>query len=271
MSINQNNKPKGVIKKKCAGSNKDGKPCRNYPLVDRKYCERHQKKYNSNRFIGWLSIVLTLGFGYYAYWYNDNLEKNSGTLDPIRIQKNEFLVKKFAVGSTFFEIDSNDGVWLIDDNLPLIQLKIHKNKLLVTAEIFDEQYKKISYISDNEWYINDNNYERQYTDNIVEVKNQSGEVVLQAIHYGNTVHLAFQLYTRNHWRITLIPEFYTLNGYRGASLTSMLDNSNVFNFDSIQFLVPKKLTRIEKIDLIKHNHPKIGSILSIEPYHIIPF
>jgi hypothetical protein len=115
-------------------------------------------------------------------------------------------VRYLSVGSARFKIDSPDGVFLKDRDLPVLTLSLKRGKLLVTTTIRDAKGEIVAELTNNEWRTNKNNiFDRNYTDNALEVRDQNGKVALQVVHFGDTIHLAGIFRCRSGWTNVFCP------------------------------------------------------------------
>jgi hypothetical protein len=115
-------------------------------------------------------------------------------------------VRYLSVGSTRFKIDSPDGVFLKDGDLPILTLNLKHGKLLVTTTIRDNHGQIVAELTNNEWRTNKNSiFDRNYTDNALEVRDQNGKVALQVVHFGDTIHLAGIFRCRSGWTNVFCP------------------------------------------------------------------
>lgn len=115
-------------------------------------------------------------------------------------------VRYLSVGSTRFKIDSPDGVFLKDGELPILTLGLKSGKLLVSTTIRDAKGEMVAELRNNEWQTNKNSiFDRNYTDNALEVRDQNGKVALQVVHFGDTIHLAGIFRCRSGWTNVFCP------------------------------------------------------------------
>ncbi|MGA2467067.1 MAG: hypothetical protein ABSH06_22295 [Thermodesulfobacteriota bacterium] len=115
-------------------------------------------------------------------------------------------VRYLSIGSTRFKIDSPDGVFLKDGNLPILTLSLKSGKLLVTTTIRDAKGQIVAELTNNEWQTNKNSiFDRNYTDNALEVRDRDGKIALQVVHFGDTIHLAGIFRCRSGWTNVFCP------------------------------------------------------------------
>jgi hypothetical protein len=155
-------------------------------------------------FVAVVSFVASVaGIASYFYYIHD--KKVSAITGEISSAKRAS-VKYLSVGSTRFIIDSPDGVFLKDGDLPVFSMKLIKDKLLVTTTIRDSKGDIIAELKDNEWQVNKANiFDRNYTDDALEVRDQVGKVSLQVVHFGDTIHLAGVFRCRSGWTNVFCP------------------------------------------------------------------
>jgi len=111
-----------------------------------------------------------------------------------------------AVGATLFKIDGPDGVFLREENEPVLSLRIESGRLMVSATLRDADGNLVAELVRNEWRLNENNiFDRNYSSNLLEVRDQSGRVVLQVVDLGQVIHFAGIFHCRNGWSYALLP------------------------------------------------------------------
>jgi hypothetical protein len=151
-----------------------------------------------------VSLVASLaGIASYFYYLHD---KKMSAITGIISSNKKATVKYLSVGSTRFIIDSPDGVFLKDGDSPIFSMRLKDGKLLVTTTIRDSKGDIIAELQDNEWQVNKANiFDRNYTDDALEVRDQSGKVTLQVVHFGDTIHLAGIFRCRSGWSNIFCP------------------------------------------------------------------
>jgi hypothetical protein len=148
--------------------------------------------------VGSLASILSI-----KWYYADRAQAVfSGVLDARPIATRPYL----SVGTTRFIVEEPNGVFLRDGGQPLLRFRLSEGALFVTTTIYDADGKLVAELHDNEWALNKNAlYERNYTPNVVECKDNRGRVVLQVVHLGDTVHLAGTFRCRSGWTVVLGP------------------------------------------------------------------
>ena len=157
---------------------------------------------------GILLVMLTitasvLGIVSYVHYRIDKQHSSAtGMISPPSFAS----VKYLSIGSTRFLIDSPEGVFLKDGDIPVLTMNIKDRKLLVTTTIRDTRGNIVAELKNNEWRVNKNNiFDRNYTNNALEVRDQSGKIALQVVHFGDTIHLAGIFHCRNGWTNVFMP------------------------------------------------------------------
>jgi hypothetical protein len=151
-----------------------------------------------------LGIVGSVASIVSAIWYYADRSHAAltGILDARPIATRPYL----SVGATRFAIDEPNGVFLRDGNHPLFRFHLSGGRLFVTTTMYDKDGNLVAELIDNEWALNKNAlYDRNYTSSVVEVRDNRGHVVLQVVHFGDTVHLAGTLHCCNGWTAILGP------------------------------------------------------------------
>jgi hypothetical protein len=154
-------------------------------------------------------ISLALGLLTYFYYVQDKkLGATSGVINPPTAGDIRYL----SVGASRFLIDTPDGVFLRDGADPVLSMRTSNGRLLVSTRIRDSEGALVAELVENEWELNKGNYfDRNYTDQALEVRDRSGRVALQVAHFGDTVHLAGAFTCKNGWTNVMGPV-----GHKGA-------------------------------------------------------
>lgn len=154
---------------------------------------------------GTYAIILSLALPIVSFAYY-KLDKKITSLSGVISSPYLAEVKYLSVGSTRFIIDSPDGVFLRDGEQAILTMNLKDGKLLVSTTIRDPKGKIIAELVNNEWQINKQNiFDRNYTDNALEVRDQSGKVTLQVVHFGDTIHFAGIFRCSNGWTNVFCP------------------------------------------------------------------
>jgi hypothetical protein len=102
------------------------------------------------------------------------------------------------IGDGLFMVKGEMGVIFADGEIPMVTLNRRDGGLLVSAKIRDATGKLVAELVDNEWSVNRNNYyDRNYRDDLIEVMDEPGRVVLQAVALTDAVYLSGMLTCRN--------------------------------------------------------------------------
>ncbi len=151
------------------------------------------------------TTLLSLGLAIASFAYY-KLDKQKNALTGVISSPHSAEVKYLSIGSTRFIIDSPDGVFLKDGEQPVLTMNLNDGKLMVSTIIRDTKGEIVAELIDNEWQLNDQNiFDRNYTDNALEVRDQTGKVTLQVVHFGDTIHLAGIFRCRNQWTNVFCP------------------------------------------------------------------
>lgn len=142
-------------------------------------------------------VSLALAFLMYFYYVQDKrLTATSGIITA----PTQGAIRYLSVGASRFLIDTPDGVFLRDGNNPILSMHTKSGRLLVSTRIRDPKGNLVAELVDNEWKLNKGNYfDRNYTEQALEVRDKSGHVALQVAHFGDTVHLAGAFTCKNGW------------------------------------------------------------------------
>lgn len=203
------------MKHRCAGTTRNGDPCRNNAIPKSRFCYRHNEdgvsrgrrlvNFATNHpFFVMLSVFGSVVSIITAYWYlrDQTTSAYSGQLAPATFIHWKYL----SVGNTRFAINGIDGAIFRDGELPLLSLRATNGQLLVSTVIFDSRGDMVAELKDNEWSVNKNAaYDRNYTSNALECRDNRGNVVLQVVSLGDTVHVAGVFRCRTGKSLTLAP------------------------------------------------------------------
>ena len=130
-----------------------------------------------------------------------------------------------SVGSAEFVMLSKDGVVFDDGASPLLAIRLVDGQLLVSTQIRNESGSLIAVMKDNEWKHQQPPaiFDRNYTRDVLEIKDRTGKVALQVANLGSTVDVAAIFHCSNGWTYMAGPILGEGSGIElrppGASLT----------------------------------------------------
>lgn len=203
----------------CRGKTKRGTRCRKVALSGKKYCYLHRKE-NTHWFsltknvlrnylwplITVIATVLTV-VGYINNCIDKEIQRTTGEIIPPRSQSVQPEKAKVAIGSDNIILLPPNNVLLTEGGLPLVNIKLINDRLLVSVKLRDKDGELIAELVDNQWDVNPySSFDRNYTDNIIEIKNKKGEIVLQAVNLGEVIYLACLLHCKSGPIFGLIPD-----------------------------------------------------------------
>jgi len=197
---------------RCKASTKTGDQCRNNAIPGTRFCyiSSHgniQKTFGQRlgNFVQnrWLTLALALvssALGVLALsWYlrDKKMNATSGVISASAEQS----PMAVSVGSAEFVMLSKDGVVIADGETPLLSIRLVDGRLLVTTQIRDERGELIAEMKDNEWKHQPEPalFDRNYTQDALEVKDKTGKVALQVANLGITVDVAAVFHCANGW------------------------------------------------------------------------
>jgi hypothetical protein len=202
---------------RCIGKTRIGNRCRNESLPGTTHC--HIKAHQSAKqepvhrriwnfvcdhwivTVGLVASFVTIA-AFILYLRDKKMEATSGILSA----PTSGGIKYLSVGPTRFIVASPDNVFLRDVDSPVLSLRLVDNRLLVSTIIRNARGDLIAELRDNEWQVNkDSIFDRNYTDNALEVRDRQGKVTLQVVHFGDTIHLAGIFRCKNGWTTVLGP------------------------------------------------------------------
>lgn len=193
-----NRKGKQKVKKREGKSQIEIQDAKKMSKVNLKFYRRILN-YMKSHWLGLLSLLIAL-IGLWFYFKDKRLDTTTGYLSS----RNPPLKKYISVGSVRFIIDAPNNVFLRDDDVPVLSLREANHRLFVSTTIRNENGELIAELLDNEWKLNKNAiFDRNYTDNILEVREQNGRVALQVVDFGDTIHVEGIFRCRNGWTTVL--------------------------------------------------------------------
>lgn len=153
------------------------------------------------------------GVRLYWHWQDKKSHAISGVLTSSAETSSSFPI--LSVGLIHIMLASPNGVFLSDEKEPLLSLRVEGNRLFVSTAIRNEKGDLIAELKDNEWTLQQQPaiFDRNYTNSILEVRNSTGNIALQIVDLGNTIHVAGIFHCRNGWTTVM-----GSNGSMGAVL-----------------------------------------------------
>jgi len=196
---------------RCKALTKNGDQCRNNAIPGTSFCyisahgtihkTRWQKLLNFLR-NQWQPIVAVASLAVAAltvYWYfqDKKLNATSGLISS----PTQSAPMSISVGSMEFHMLSKDGVVFSEGEDPLLAIRSANGKLLVTARIRDANGALIAEMNDNEWKHQQRPaiFDRNYTQDVLEIRDSTGQVVLQVANVGNTIDVSAIFHCRSGW------------------------------------------------------------------------
>jgi hypothetical protein len=196
---------------RCKEITKNGDQCRNNSIPGTSFCyiSSHghiqktfwQKTRNFLRnhwqtLVSVITLPLTV-IGVYWYLQDKKLNATAGAISSAI----ESTAMSISVGSAEFHMLSKNGVVFDEGGDPLLSIRLLSGKLLVTARVRDTSGSIIAEMNDNEWKHQRQPaiFDRNYTQDALEIRDNTGKVVLQVANLGNTVDVAAIFHCKNGW------------------------------------------------------------------------
>ena len=207
---------------KCIAQTKTGARCRNNAIPGTDYCyigshgEEHKpvaarlRNWIVNNWLGAAGLLIRLLFGIVTLvgflWYRQDRRQQatSGLMKPVSSAYPRYV----AVGGVLFEIHTPNGTLLRDGDDPLVSVRIADGRMLVSAKLKNERGDLVAEMKDNEWTHQARRaiFDRNYNDNVLEIKDVSGRVALQVADFGEAVELAGVFHcSKDLWTYVLGP------------------------------------------------------------------
>lgn len=193
-------------KVQCKAKVSNGVRCKNNAIPGKKYC--YVKAHGADnetlyrRFWNWIdnhplvkrffwgislvSISIAV-FNLYNYFQDKHKRATVGIINA----PDKVTLPIISLGGARFLISSLDGAVLKDGNETLLTVKITDKKMLVTTVIKNKDNEIVAELKNNEWEVNkEKYYQRNYTDEALEVIDHSGKVVLQVVRFDDTMYIS---------------------------------------------------------------------------------
>jgi hypothetical protein len=193
----------------CKAITKNAEQCRNnsIPGTDFCYISSHgqiQKTFWQkffNHLLNEMRIVsvslLLFVIGYCWRVQDKKLAATSGVISS----PTQSIAVSISVGSAEYQMLSKDGVVFDEGGDPLLSIRLLNGKLLVTTQVRDASGALIAEMNDNEWKHQNQPtiFDRNYTKDVLEIKDNTGRVALQVANVGNTIDVAAIFHCKNGW------------------------------------------------------------------------
>lgn len=197
---------------RCKANTRSGDQCRNNAISGTSFCYIFTHGSTRKTFIQracnfaqnkWLGLSLTAAIslavglaGYYQGYHGSKLATSFGVLSSPQAS-----TMSVSVGAAEFVMLSTDGVVFDDGKSPLLQIRLVSGQLLVTTLIRDENGTVLAEMRDNEWKHQKAPaiFDRNYTQDVLEIRDKSGAVALQVANLGKTIAVAAIFHCPNGW------------------------------------------------------------------------
>jgi hypothetical protein len=204
--------------RRCKANTKSGDQCRNNAIPGTRFCYlsshgggqepfvRRAANFTGNKWLGVLLAIVSLGLtGIGLLWYarDKKINATSGVISaPI-----EQTLMSISVGSAEFVMLSHDGLLFRDKESPLLSIKLVDGRVLVTTRIRDVNGVLLAEMKDNEWkhLPQPAIFDRNYTADVLEIRDKTGRIALQVANLGSTVDVAAVFRCANGWTYMIGP------------------------------------------------------------------
>jgi hypothetical protein len=195
---------------RCKAITKNGDQCRNNSIPGASFCyissHGQIQKTFWQRFCNFLrnqwqplTLISLCVSAVPIYWYiqGKKLTATSGVLSSPA----QSAPMSISVGSAEFQMLSKDGVVFDEGGDPLLSIRLLNGRLLVTTHVRDASGGLIAEIIDNEWKHQNHPaiFDRNYTNDVLEIRDNTGRVALQLANVGNTIDVAATFHCKNGW------------------------------------------------------------------------
>ena len=191
----------------CKAITKDGEQCRNNSIPGTGFCyiSSHgqiQKTFwqrffdrvlNEMRMVSVSLLLFAISYCWRAH--DKKLAATSGVISSPM----QSTAASISVGSAEYQMLSKDGVVFDEGGDPLLSIRVLNGKLLVTTHVRDASGGLIAEMNDNEWkHQNEPTiFDRNYTKDALEIRDNAGRVALQVANVGNTIDVAAIFHCKN--------------------------------------------------------------------------
>jgi hypothetical protein len=113
-----------------------------------------------------------------------------------------------SVGKFKFTLASSaNGVLFSDGAEPLLSIRTAGGRMLISTRILNERGELTAELRDNEWSVasRPGMFDRNYTDEALEVRDSRGKVALQTVAFGGAVHVAALLRCKSGRGVLIAP------------------------------------------------------------------
>jgi hypothetical protein len=201
----------------CEATTKNGDRCRNNAIPGTYFCYisshgqiqktfgQRARNFLRNKLLPLITVISLALAAISAYWYlhDKKLNATSGVISsPI-----QSAAMSISVGSAEFHMLSKDGVVFDEGGAPLLSIRLLNGKLLVTTRVRDASGGVIAEMNDNEWKHQPQPaiFDRNYTQDALEIRDNTGKVVLQVVNLGNTIDVAAIFHCKSGWTYMVGP------------------------------------------------------------------
>jgi hypothetical protein len=202
---------------RCKAKTATGDQCRNNAIRSTDFCYisshgRIRKNFwqKSTNFLRneWLNLIAVTSLIIAApgiYWHFK--DKQGNATSGVISSSSESQVLSISVGSAQFRMLSKDGVVFAEGDDSLLSIHLRNGKLLVSTQVQDANGNLIAEMKDNEWKHEPQPaiFDRNYTEDALEIRDRTGKVVLQVADLGNTVDVAAVFHCKNGWTYLVGP------------------------------------------------------------------
>ena len=200
---------------RCQAKIRNGDQCKNNSIPGRSYCYlkahgagaesffRRFLNFVRNRFVDLSLIGLLLAL--FGIWEHGQ-EKAQESFDGKLVSSSPANRRSVSFGHAVFTFDGLEGPVFLDHGEPFVSLKSDHGKLLISLKIRDAKGELIAELVDNEWKLNKNKiFDRNYTARDLEVRDNTGNVVLQVFNRGSVIQLAGVFHSKAGQVLRIVP------------------------------------------------------------------
>ncbi len=190
----------------CMHLTKRLEPCKGKAIPGSKYCSRHSIARDNLKFcitvlLALVSIAISILDPLGVF---DGSEGNTPKDVGVLISPSEEIyppVVKIGNSESYLILKNEAGMAILPFFRDMgLNVWVENEKLLVSAKIFDANGNIVAEIVENEWKVSgqeDRSWDRNYTDNALEIKDNVGDIIFQILIEEKHIQLAVKIYNKD--------------------------------------------------------------------------
>jgi hypothetical protein len=195
----------------CKHIKDNGEQCKNNAIKGMKFCWRAAhcgtapldaracSFFKSNWKVFILSTVIAIVISGIFFAIQENERRHGLLFGRLLGLKDTLQNPSVILGTARFDLLADSNLFTDSDGSPLVSLRIdNKGYLKTSVKLRNSAGALVGEIVDNEWKVKDGEiFDRNFNDQVLEVRDSTGDVTLQVVDYGNAILLQGMLYCRS--------------------------------------------------------------------------